>query len=110
MVEAYNQVVDAPNGADPHRFLIIKAASYAAVKAFDDHCEKYGKLPIPVSKATRVTYIGSPDSRREVEKMLNDSVAAFVDSIIEKDKLDPVYAEDVKGEAFDIIIQTGFCI
>jgi hypothetical protein len=107
MVEAYNQVVNAPNGANLLRYLITKAASYAGVKAFDDHCEKYGKLPIPVSKATRVTYIGSPDSRDEVGKIISAATEAFVDSVIEKDKLDPVYGELVKGDAIDIISHTG---
>ncbi|KAG1728526.1 uncharacterized protein EDB91DRAFT_1161850, partial [Suillus paluster] len=43
LAEAYDQVTNAPHQASISHELLAAAASYEAMKAYNDHCEKNGK-------------------------------------------------------------------
>ncbi|KAH0826185.1 hypothetical protein J3R83DRAFT_5617 [Lanmaoa asiatica] len=69
-----SKVINEPHKAKLSHELIAAAASYEAMKAYNDHCEKQGK---PVSHST-------------AKEIMAAASGAFIDRIIETKGLDAI--------------------
>ncbi|KAH7885466.1 hypothetical protein F5I97DRAFT_1885800 [Phlebopus sp. FC_14] len=79
--EAWEQVVNEPHKAKLSHELIAAAASYEAMKAYNDHCEKNGK---PVSHST-------------AKEIMAAAGGAFIDGLFESKGLDAI--DDLKKKS-----------
>ncbi|KAG0704457.1 hypothetical protein DFH29DRAFT_997549 [Suillus ampliporus] len=80
---AYDQVTNAPHKATLSHELIAGAASYEAMKAYNEHCEKNGK----------------PASHDKAKEILAGFAGAFIDRMVETKGLDFVDAQKAKHSA-----------
>jgi len=80
---AYDQVVNAPHKATLSHELIAGAASYEAMKAYENHCAENGQ----------------PASHAEAKELLAGFSGAFVDRIAETKGLDFIDRERTKRQA-----------
>ncbi|KAJ6618706.1 hypothetical protein B0H10DRAFT_1947337 [Mycena sp. CBHHK59/15] len=84
------QAYNTANAPETHKSklsheLIASAASYAAVRAYEKHCEKNGK----------------PASHDQAKALLAGLAGGFVDKLIETKGLDGIDAAEVKYKAHE---------
>ncbi|KAG2038146.1 hypothetical protein BDR03DRAFT_999507 [Suillus americanus] len=83
LADAHYQVTNAPHEAKLSHELIAAAASYEAMKAYNEHCEKNGK---PVSHDT-------------AKELLAAFGGAFIDRMVETKGLDMLDKQKAKHQA-----------
>ncbi|KAG2337422.1 hypothetical protein BDR05DRAFT_1063281 [Suillus weaverae] len=83
LADAHAQVTNAPHKAKLSHELIAAAASYEAMKAYNDHCEKNGK---PVSHDT-------------AKELMAGFAGAFIDHMVETKGLDFLDKQKAKHNA-----------
>ncbi|KAF7622708.1 hypothetical protein F9C07_2286783 [Aspergillus flavus] len=81
--DAYEQVKNAPHKAQLSHELIAAAASYEALKAFDNHVAANGK----------------PSTEEHAKELLAAASGAFIDYTVETKGLDSIDAERAKRKA-----------
>ncbi|KAH7924526.1 hypothetical protein BV22DRAFT_1066623 [Leucogyrophana mollusca] len=81
--EAYNTVQNAPHKAELSHELIAAAASFAAMKAYNNHLEKEGK----------------PASHDTAKELLAAAGGAFIDRMVETKGLDFIDKQKAKHQA-----------
>jgi len=81
--EAYNEVTNAPHQAQLSHELIAAAASFAAMKAYNNHLEKEGK----------------PASHDTAKEIMAAGAGFFLDRMIETKGLDYVDKQKAKHHA-----------
>jgi hypothetical protein len=79
--QAYEKVARNEPGLSDE--LLGAATSYAAMNTYDEHCQRKGKVPISVIKATRITSAGPPDSYEKAKELIYGFASAFLDREIE---------------------------
>ncbi|KAJ7184669.1 hypothetical protein C8R46DRAFT_1208853 [Mycena filopes] len=80
---AYNEMEGNKHKADISHQLLAGAASFAAAREYEKHCEKNGK----------------PQSHAEAKELLAGFAAAFIDREVESRGLDALDKEKAKREA-----------
>ncbi|KAJ7148607.1 hypothetical protein C8R46DRAFT_1044681 [Mycena filopes] len=80
---AYNQLEGNKHQSDISHQLLAGAASFAAAREYEKHCEKNGK----------------PQSHAEAKELLAGFAGAFIDREIETRGLDAIDKEKAKREA-----------
>ncbi|KAG1768489.1 hypothetical protein EDD22DRAFT_232240 [Suillus occidentalis] len=86
---AHDEVVNAPHKAQLSHELIAGAASFAAMKAYNAHCEKNGK----------------PASHDMAKELLAGFAGAFVDRMVETKGLDFIDKQKAKHHANETAYQ-----
>ncbi|KAF5321836.1 hypothetical protein D9619_001867 [Psilocybe cf. subviscida] len=80
---AYDQVVNAPHKATLSHEVIAAAASYEAMKAYENHCARNGQ----------------PSSHAKAKELLAGFAGLFVDRIVETKGLDYIDRSKAKHHA-----------
>ncbi|KAJ8588090.1 CipC-like protein [Rhizopogon salebrosus TDB-379] len=80
---AYEEVTNAPHKSSLSHEAIAAAASFAAMKAYNTHCEKNGK----------------PASHDTAKEIMAAAAGAFIDHIVETKGLDFVDKQKAKHHA-----------
>ncbi|KAG2138605.1 uncharacterized protein EDB93DRAFT_1164962 [Suillus bovinus] len=80
---AYAQVTNAPHKAKLSHELIAAAASYEAMKAYNEHCERNGK----------------PASHDKAKELMAGFAGAFIDHMVETKGLDLMDRQRAKHHA-----------
>ncbi|KAG2106610.1 uncharacterized protein F5147DRAFT_637545 [Suillus discolor] len=83
LASAHDQVVNAPHQAKLSHELIAAAASYEAMKAYNNHCEKNGQ----------------PVSHEKAKELLAAFGGAFIDRMVETKGLDMLDKQKAKHHA-----------
>ncbi|KAG1901180.1 uncharacterized protein F5891DRAFT_1277848 [Suillus fuscotomentosus] len=83
LANAHDQVVNAHHQAKLSHELIAAAASYEAMKAYNNHCEKNGK----------------PVSHEKAKELLAGFAGAFIDHMAETKGLDMLDRQKAKHHA-----------
>ncbi|KAG1725321.1 hypothetical protein EDB19DRAFT_2028646 [Suillus lakei] len=83
LANAHDEVTNAPHKAQLSHELIAGAASFAAMKAYNAHCEKNGK----------------PVNHEVAKELLAGFAGAFVDRMVETKGLDYVDKQKAKHAA-----------
>ncbi|KAG2147031.1 hypothetical protein BD769DRAFT_1413807 [Suillus cothurnatus] len=83
LANAYEQVTNAPHKAKLSHELLAAAASYEAMKAYNEHCEKNGQAP----------------SHDKAKEFLAAAGGAFIDRMIETKGLDFLDKQKAKHHA-----------
>ncbi|KIJ60203.1 hypothetical protein HYDPIDRAFT_117462 [Hydnomerulius pinastri MD-312] len=81
--EDYLKVVNEPHKAKLSHELIAAAASYEAMKAYNEHCEKNGK----------------PVSHQKAKEFMAAASGAFIDGLFESKGLDAI--DNLKAKSKD---------
>ncbi|KAJ7041858.1 hypothetical protein C8F04DRAFT_110112 [Mycena alexandri] len=94
--QAYNQLSSGNvHKAEMSHELLAGAASFAAAREYEKHCEKNGK----------------PQSHAEMKELLAGFAGAFIDREVETRGLDALDKQKAKKDAHDrankVIIETG---
>jgi len=90
--QAHDQVTNAPHKAALSHELIASAASYAAAKAYEKHCEENGK----------------PANHKQAVELLAALTGGIVDRLVETKGLDAIdkakAKHDAKKKTEDVIV------
>ncbi|KAG1818717.1 uncharacterized protein BJ212DRAFT_1347154 [Suillus subaureus] len=93
LANAHAEVTNAPHKAKLSHELIAAAASYEAMKAYNDHCEKNGK----------------PASHDKAKEILAGFAGAFIDHMVETKGLDLLDSQKAKHQAKEAAYErTGY--